>query len=119
MNQTWSVRTLQTAYKQLYELVDHEEDETLMASLANIYGFIKKNFEDKVEDRYNPSQETEDNNDDAASPNSSNKRKRKSTAKSPKVLVKRSKTKADNSQKTFKSKELITDSDNAESEPEA
>ena len=119
MNQTWSVRTLQTAYKQLYALVDHEEDETLMASLANIYGFIKKNFEDKVEDRYNPSQETEDNNDDAASPNSSNKRKRKSTAKSPKVLVKRSKTKADNSQKTFKSKELITDSDNAESEPEA
>jgi hypothetical protein len=120
MNQTWSVRTLQTAYKQLNELVEHGEDETLITCLANIYGFMNENYRNELEDRYNPSQEIEADIEDATQPNSGKKRKRQSTTKSPKVTVKRkrtNKTKSD-TQKSFKSKELITESDNAESEPE-
>lgn len=117
LNQTWSVRTLQTAYKQLRELVDDAADEGLMASLASLYAFMVENHMSEMEDRYRLANDIEANEEDAHHANSSRKRKRQNGAGSANDSAKRNKTTL-NSPKVFKSKEIITDSDNAESEPE-
>ncbi|KAF2631483.1 hypothetical protein BU25DRAFT_445614 [Macroventuria anomochaeta] len=119
MNHTWSVRTLQTAYKQLHEVVlEDDADENLKMALTSLYGFIKKNHINEVEDRYQPAQDGEANGEVAPHANSSKKRKRQSGAGSGKASAKKRNKATPNAPKTFKSKELITDSDNEESEPE-
>ncbi|KAF9696357.1 hypothetical protein EKO04_005686 [Ascochyta lentis] len=115
MKQTWSVRTLQTAYKELRQLVDEQED--LMASLRALFAYMMENHEFEMEERYTPSLELDAGAEDAPTPNSSKKRKRERGTESGKASAKRNKS-APSATKAFKSKEMITDSDNAESEVE-
>ncbi|KAH6643642.1 hypothetical protein C7974DRAFT_1991 [Boeremia exigua] len=119
MNQRWSVRTLRTAYKQLCELVlDPETDDNLTARLFSIYAFIKDSHFNEVEDRYQPAQEDKASDKDGSQKDTSKKRKRQKATDSGKASTKkRNKTTAD-SANVIKSKEIITDSDDAENEPE-
>ncbi|KAJ4319775.1 RNA polymerase I enhancer binding protein [Neodidymelliopsis sp. IMI 364377] len=113
MDLKWSVPTLQTAYKQLLGLVEEEEEEFLPA-LTSIYAYIVENHKLETEDHYTPAHELDGDAEDEVLPNSSKKRKRQSG-----VGASTKRTKATSStSKAFKSKELITDSDNADSEPE-
>ena len=119
MNQTWSVRTLQTAYKQLCELaLGAERDENLTSCLMFLYGFIKENHMSEFEDRYQPTHDVEAHKEHTPHANSSTKRKRQSGAGSGKASTKKRNKTTPKTPKPFKSKELITNSDNAESEPE-
>ncbi|KAJ4362846.1 RNA polymerase I enhancer binding protein [Ascochyta clinopodiicola] len=115
MAQTWSVRTLQTAYKELRELVDDQED--LTTSLGALLAYMNENHNAEMDDRYSPSLEVGAGAEDVPVSNSSKKRKRQSGVGSGKASAKRKKD-TPSITKAFKSKELITDSDNAESEVE-
>lgn len=110
MKQTWSVRTLQTACKELRELVD--EEETLSMTLKAVYAYVVENHEPELEERYIPADDL-----DVPLPDSSKKRKRQSVLGFAERSPKRNKA-VPSTAKAYKSKEMITDSDNAESEPE-
>jgi hypothetical protein len=112
MESKWSVPTLQTAYKQLLELV--EEEEEFLPTLTSIYAYIVDNHKLETDDHYTPAHELDGDAEDEVLPNSSKKRKRQSGVG---ASTKRKKA-TPSTPKAFKSKELITDSDNADSEPE-
>ncbi|KZM22442.1 RNA polymerase I enhancer binding protein [Ascochyta rabiei] len=116
MKQTWSVRTLQKAYKELRELVDEQED--LTASLGALLAYMNENHKSEMDDRYIPLPELDAGGEDAPVSHSSQKRKRMSGVGSGKSTAKRNKKGTPSTTKAYKSKELITDSDNAESEVE-
>lgn len=112
MKQTWSVRTLQTAYKELQELVDDEEKGELKDSLQVVYARIVEDHESEFDQRYTPAQEL------ATSPSKSGKKRKRQSIPSSAEASKRKKA-TRSVGKEYKSRELITDSDNAESEPES
>ncbi|KAJ8109490.1 hypothetical protein OPT61_g7424 [Boeremia exigua] len=119
MDQKWSVRTLQTAFKRLCEqILDPEAEEDLMTRLGALLHFIKENHLVDAEDRYQPAQELDVNTEDQSQTKSIKKRKRVSSATSGQDSAKKRSRTTTGAAKPFKSKELITDSDNAESEPE-
>lgn len=114
MDHTWSVRTLQTTYKELLELID-ANPEDLIANLTAVCVYIGANHKHEEEERYATSHRLDVDENHAPISNSSKKRMRQSGV-SP-VSLKRKKATL-STPEVFKSKELVTDSDNAESEPE-
>ncbi|KAJ4992239.1 DNA-binding protein REB1 [Stagonosporopsis vannaccii] len=116
MNHRWSVRTLQTAFKQLCELAldgegNDDDDEDLTHRLALLFNYIKENHRDEIEDRYQAAQDIEVDVEDEPQVNSSKKRKRQSGAGSEPDSAKRQTKRTLSTAKAFKSKELVTDSE--------
>lgn len=112
MDHKWSVRTLQTAFRQLNELVlDDEDDEDLTHRLGLLYNYIKENHRDQIEDRYQAAQDLQADDEYEPQVNSSKKRKRQSVVGSDTdATKKRSKRTVGTAQKS-KQKELVTDSE--------
>lgn len=123
VRQVWSVPTLQTVYKELRELVpdaeEEEEENNLKNHLTKIYAFMKHNYFNELRQHYEPKHDVQVNGEGTPHANSSKKRKRQSGAGSAKKPAKKQDNKTPEITQFFKSKELVTESDNAESEREA
>ncbi|KAF1848422.1 uncharacterized protein K460DRAFT_364411 [Cucurbitaria berberidis CBS 394.84] len=123
MQQSWSVRTLQAAQQQLFEMVKDKELVEGQASFEQmaeaVFNFLVEEHGDELKEHHDPYADAEMDEDageiaTAALPNTKRKRSRGKTIRrrgtQPKLPP--------STPKAFKSAELITESDNAESEAE-
>lgn len=123
MDFRWSVRTLQIAFKQLCELIldgedvedDDDDDDDMTSRLTLLLHYMKENHKDEMEDRYQAPGDIEagleDDVEAESRVKSNKKRKRQSGVGSDTGSGKKHSKRTLSAAKTFKSKELVTDSE--------